>query len=356
MGFAYDKLYEEFIRPHMPEFVDKVKVREILPFLCCLTSSDQEEIWAQTDMRGNGAGMQVLLDCIRRRENWPEDLIQALKMRKHTTLANRMEEKYESLKAPHKYTAMSPQVSLVKPVQDTNSPKALGDAGAQEQVVKCTATFDQFDIKQAHQEEECRRQPVLLLQSLPGSSDWPNHSGSRGPSLCRSGPDAWEDECFSKPGVLRSVPPPSRMQAAVLEGPYSGDSARLQISSFSATLSNHNPGSVTPSHWGPRPKELEKNQYDPAPQGFDARRDVWENVVHVSEGAAVQNYAGQDPRTGEETPAGTLTENAHPLSPSPLGPGLQWLHGGQGAVPQISFLMAAAVTVLAVLVMLWSSV
>ncbi|XP_036406880.1 uncharacterized protein LOC118793041 [Megalops cyprinoides] len=355
MGFAYDKLYEEFIRPHMPEFVDKVKVREILPFLCCLTSSDQEEIWAQTDMRGNGAGMQVLLDCIRRRENWPEDLIQALKMRKHTTLASQMEEKYESLLAPH-ITPPSPQMSLMKPVEDTNSPKALGDTRAQEKVVKCTTTVNQFDIKQARQEEECRRRPVSSLQSLPGSSDWLNQSVSQGPSHCHSGPDAWKDECFSKPGVLRSIPPPSRMQAVVPEEPYSGDSARLQISSSSATPSNHNPGNVTPSHWGPHPKDLEKNQYDPVPQGFDARWDVWENVVHVVQGAAVQNYAGQDPRNGEETSAGTLTGNARPLYPSPLGPGLQWLHGGQRAVPQFSFLMAAAIAVLAVLVMLWSSV
>lgn len=41
MTFASDKLYKGYLRRNMPTIVSKVKVREIVPHLPCLTDHDR---------------------------------------------------------------------------------------------------------------------------------------------------------------------------------------------------------------------------------------------------------------------------------------------------------------------------
>ena len=43
--------------------------------------------------------MQLLLDCMRRRENWPEEFISALEACEHTTMAAEIRQEYHSLRA-----------------------------------------------------------------------------------------------------------------------------------------------------------------------------------------------------------------------------------------------------------------
>ncbi|XP_028834755.1 mitochondrial antiviral-signaling protein [Denticeps clupeoides] len=97
MPYASDKLYNDFVRPRMSELASKVKVREILPHLPCLTQSDREEVEAKREMTGNYNAMQLLLDCLRRRERWPEQFIKALEECEQDTLAQLMYESYNTL-------------------------------------------------------------------------------------------------------------------------------------------------------------------------------------------------------------------------------------------------------------------
>ncbi|KAF6722457.1 Pantothenate kinase 2, mitochondrial [Oryzias melastigma] len=55
-----------------------VQVREVIVHLPCLTSHDRENIEAKRDTNGNHDAMVLLMECLKRRENWPEQLIQAL--------------------------------------------------------------------------------------------------------------------------------------------------------------------------------------------------------------------------------------------------------------------------------------
>lgn len=102
----------------MPTIVSKVKVREILPHLPCLTDHDRENIEAKRETYGNFDSMMLLLDCLKRRENWPEQFIAALEACEHPTIAAEIRAEYEALKGNSRESAnstpSSPQTTVVR--------------------------------------------------------------------------------------------------------------------------------------------------------------------------------------------------------------------------------------------------
>ncbi|XP_026997777.1 mitochondrial antiviral-signaling protein [Tachysurus fulvidraco] len=98
MAYACDKLYDEVIRKMMADLSTKVKVREIIVYLPCLTISDREEIEAKRDTAGNYCAMSVLIDNLRRRENWPIEFISALKKCEQWDLADRISKDYDRIR------------------------------------------------------------------------------------------------------------------------------------------------------------------------------------------------------------------------------------------------------------------
>ncbi|XP_062253496.1 mitochondrial antiviral-signaling protein [Platichthys flesus] len=98
MSFASDKLYNGYLRRRMPAIVSKVKVREVVVHLPCLTTHDRENIEAKRETNGNYDGMVLLLDCLRRRENWPEQFIEALEACEQTTIAAEIRAEYDALR------------------------------------------------------------------------------------------------------------------------------------------------------------------------------------------------------------------------------------------------------------------
>ncbi|XP_049595997.1 calphotin isoform X2 [Syngnathus scovelli] len=111
MSFASDKLYNGYLRTHMPTIVTKVKVREIVPHLPCLTDQDRETIEAKREMCGNFDSMVLLLDCLKRRDSWLEHFIRALDMCEHGAIAAEIQAEYDKLQdsAPS-----SPPTGVVK--------------------------------------------------------------------------------------------------------------------------------------------------------------------------------------------------------------------------------------------------
>ncbi|XP_030626990.1 mitochondrial antiviral-signaling protein [Chanos chanos] len=97
MAYVNDKLYQNVVRPKMARLASVVRVREILPHLTCLTLSDQEEIEAKRETVGNYNAMQLLLDNLRRRENWPDVFIRALYECEHHELADEISGAYNAL-------------------------------------------------------------------------------------------------------------------------------------------------------------------------------------------------------------------------------------------------------------------
>lgn len=135
MTFAEDKTYE-YIRYHHKQF-RHIRAREILPYLGCLTTSDQDRLHAELDRWGNADSLWKLFDSLRRRKGWVESLIQALRDCEHTQLAEEVAHVYQSNLPPlvsgpavdvggpsNGYQEEEP--SYPTPVQDTQSPQCLG--------------------------------------------------------------------------------------------------------------------------------------------------------------------------------------------------------------------------------------
>uniref|UniRef100_A0A3P9HBF9 Mitochondrial antiviral-signaling protein n=1 Tax=Oryzias latipes TaxID=8090 RepID=A0A3P9HBF9_ORYLA len=133
MSFASDRLYNTYIRRNLPTIATTVKVREVIVHLPCLTSHDRENIEAKRDNNGNHDAMVLLMECLKRRENWPEQLIQALEACEHVSLAAEVRAAYGALTGVNYSSAVSPPTTVVRahvhPVPAA-SPPALPDGGA----------------------------------------------------------------------------------------------------------------------------------------------------------------------------------------------------------------------------------
>ncbi|XP_041827538.1 mitochondrial antiviral-signaling protein [Melanotaenia boesemani] len=114
MSFAREKLYNGYLRQNMSTIVSTVKVREIIVHLPCLTTHDRENIEAKRDSSGNYDGMALLLDCLRRRENWPEQFIEALEACEHTTIAAEIRAEYNALKGVNNSSPGSPPTTVTR--------------------------------------------------------------------------------------------------------------------------------------------------------------------------------------------------------------------------------------------------
>ncbi|XP_052007354.1 mitochondrial antiviral-signaling protein [Xyrauchen texanus] len=98
MTYTSEKLYNEVIRRNLARLSSTVRVREILPHLPCLTLTDREEIEAKRETAGNYSAMQILLDNLRRRENWPDEFITALRNCEHRELADEISAAYDRIR------------------------------------------------------------------------------------------------------------------------------------------------------------------------------------------------------------------------------------------------------------------
>ncbi|XP_002918808.1 mitochondrial antiviral-signaling protein isoform X1 [Ailuropoda melanoleuca] len=95
MKLAEDKTYE-YIRHHFSNFVDRVHVPEILPYLSCLTTSDQDRLRASFQLSGNHGTLWDLFNSLRRRIGWVESLIKALRACELVDLADEVARVYQS--------------------------------------------------------------------------------------------------------------------------------------------------------------------------------------------------------------------------------------------------------------------
>ncbi|XP_010773650.1 mitochondrial antiviral-signaling protein isoform X2 [Notothenia coriiceps] len=130
MSFASDKLYNGYLRRNMPTIVSRVKVREVMIHLPCLTSHDRENIEAKREVRGNYDGMVLLLDCLKRRENWPEQFIEALEACEQPILAAGIRTEYDTLRGTNTPAPAEPLAQASPPLEIPVQPQAPPSAEA----------------------------------------------------------------------------------------------------------------------------------------------------------------------------------------------------------------------------------
>ncbi|XP_072313585.1 uncharacterized protein [Eucyclogobius newberryi] len=98
MSYASDKLSRGYLRKNMPRIVTTVRPREIVVHLPCLTDHDRETIEAKRETCGSFDAMVRLLDCLKRREDWPEQFIAALEACEHRIIAAEIRDEYDALR------------------------------------------------------------------------------------------------------------------------------------------------------------------------------------------------------------------------------------------------------------------
>ncbi|XP_032461503.1 mitochondrial antiviral-signaling protein isoform X1 [Phocoena sinus] len=161
MTFAEDKTYQ-YIRNHHGNFCN-IHVLEILPYLSCLTISDQgyvfqDRLRASYERWGNQGTLWDLFNSLRRRNGWVPSFIGALRACELSSLADEVDRVYQSnlLRNPNNTPsplerpsvpagvpgpstpAVAPSIpcngyredepSYPMPVQDTQSPESLGES------------------------------------------------------------------------------------------------------------------------------------------------------------------------------------------------------------------------------------
>ncbi|KAI3367412.1 hypothetical protein L3Q82_026272 [Scortum barcoo] len=114
MSYASERLYKGYLRTKMPTIVTKVKVREIVVHLPCLTDHDRETIEAKREVCGNYDSMVHLLDCLKRRENWVDQFINALEACDHQTIAAEIRAEYDALRGTNNSNPSSPPTTVVR--------------------------------------------------------------------------------------------------------------------------------------------------------------------------------------------------------------------------------------------------
>ncbi|XP_075420065.1 mitochondrial antiviral-signaling protein [Tenrec ecaudatus] len=156
MTFAEDETYR-YIRNNHSQFC-VVDVLEILPFLACLTPSDQDRLRASYIRIGNRDTVWELFNILKRRSGWVASLIKALKACELTELAEIVTSVYQSHLPRNQICPPAPmeprsvpteipgptaapnaslngyredQPSYPTPVQDTRPPETLGERSEQ---------------------------------------------------------------------------------------------------------------------------------------------------------------------------------------------------------------------------------
>ncbi|KAM6144279.1 mitochondrial antiviral-signaling protein isoform 1-T3 [Erethizon dorsatum] len=94
MTSAEEKTYK-FIRHHHSEFWP-VDVLEILPYLSCLTPSDQDRLRASYSRLGNRDTLWELFNTLQRRTGWVESFVRALRRCELSGLADQVHRVYQS--------------------------------------------------------------------------------------------------------------------------------------------------------------------------------------------------------------------------------------------------------------------
>ncbi|KAL0177670.1 hypothetical protein M9458_026564, partial [Cirrhinus mrigala] len=204
MSYIRDQFYNEAIRPNLARFSSVVKVKEILPYLPCLTLSDREEVEAKRDASGNFMAMQTLLDNLRRREKWPDEFITALRNCEYKELANEMSAIYDRIRGITNNAA--PAAPTPRPAP-TPAP-SYTSAGATTTVT--TATIHTVPVTT----------PSLLTPSSGGSSASSTvSSNTADPEPEPSPTPAPETQQVQKPSTLVPEPSPEPVSQAEITPP-----------------------------------------------------------------------------------------------------------------------------------------
>ncbi|XP_023574352.1 mitochondrial antiviral-signaling protein [Octodon degus] len=262
-----EKTYK-FIRHHHSDFL-AVDVLEILPFLPCLTTGDQDRLRASYTRLGNRDTLWDLFNTLKRRTGWVESFIQALTQCELSELANQVNRVYQSSqrggtppqvpgpvqapKVPAKLPAARPsdaphsiphngyreEPSYPRPVQDTQPPKSPRESS--EQALQTPSSGTVLRRPSGSLEPSSNLPALSPLTPSRHQEQNPELSSTHGPVSSPTSPRGPVSPTVSFQPLARSTPRASRLPgptvSAISVSPSSSSSSFSSSSSSSSSTS-----------------------------------------------------------------------------------------------------------------------
>ncbi|XP_058143475.1 mitochondrial antiviral-signaling protein isoform X2 [Dasypus novemcinctus] len=355
MTFAEDETYR-YIRHHFSNF-RSVDVLEILPYLPCLTASDQDRLRASYTSQGNRDTLFILFNYLQRRPGWVDALVRALRHCELYGLADEVACVYQSNLPPPREPPPAPaapyngceeeEPSYPLPVQDTRPPDPLAESSGQ--AVRARSPGAALPSRHTPPSDVAALSPVTSSchqerHADPGSapaagaaSSLPSPRGPVSPSvsfqpLARSSPRA--SRLPGPPGSTLSTGPPPSVPAGSAAAAGAGGQAEAAVcASGTGPRASSVPSSAGPCRLPSSPKSPGA-QPSPVAAGPAPSR----LPTHSTHIGAVPPRA--PPGAGSEygAPAGgsSSRQEEAPGTPARAGAAGSWGICSSGSGPQLS--------------------
>ncbi|XP_037354376.1 mitochondrial antiviral-signaling protein isoform X1 [Talpa occidentalis] len=242
MTFAEEKTYQ-YIRRYHSNFCS-IHVLEILPYLYCLTTSDQDRLRAYFNQWGNQNTLWELFHSLQRRQGWVDAFIQALRICEKTELADEVASVYQSFLLPPREPASVPaklpgpsttsatpstahngyreELRSLVPVQDSQSPQFLGeDSKTASQTSSSGTDFRKSGDPQEPTSDMAARRPLSSGGHQEQDTE-PSSAHTAGVASGLTSPRGPVSPTVSFQPLARPNPRASRLPGPPVSAPYSG--------------------------------------------------------------------------------------------------------------------------------------
>ncbi|KAG8513365.1 Mitochondrial antiviral-signaling protein [Galemys pyrenaicus] len=167
MTFAEEKTYQ-YIRRYHSNFCS-IHVLEILPYLYCLTTSDQDRLRAYFFQWGNQNTLWELFHSLQRRQGWVDALIEALRRCEKTELADEVACVYQRYLLPP--AAPTPAPTTVPPPSVTSATPSSAHNGYEEEFRSPVPVQDSEPLKFSEEDSKTASQTSSPGPALQKSGD-----------------------------------------------------------------------------------------------------------------------------------------------------------------------------------------
>ncbi|XP_057714832.1 mitochondrial antiviral-signaling protein [Corythoichthys intestinalis] len=329
MSYAGDRLYDGYLRTNMPTIVSTVKAREIVVHLPCLTAHDRECIEAKRETCGNFDAMVLLLDCLKRRQSWPDHFIRALENCEHGAIAADVRAEYARLVAaeprPSSASAVEANIRAALPTVPESRAAASSPTDPEDQTPASQTPSPDQDRPEPEENSDVPDSPAIPEELSPDrrasseSAEVCDSAASESSGESLAGSDDGEAPSAAEKSPVQETAPPTEEVATTTASSATKDDPEVQTavekhgstgSSSASPVRPETPDSPCLSAPLPlvsvRPRDRPASpESDPPYSGDSERLEISTDEAQVDEGrvSSLPDLDGQCALNGGAAPA-----------------------------------------------------